>query len=199
MLRYWQNQIKFRTLRHCKTRCNRHFELSNSQKASFYPIYWPLKAENCWLLSLMFLSCSNLGKTRSNLELYATVKPDVTDISNWVTVKKHRPILYIGPLKQKIAAFYRSLTPIPINMSKTDSKIDKHSMINTVPTITFRETYWPENPVKKKIPRKTRWFFNEIDPPLLWVLVGVKCKCPVKTLTKLLHHNNGFTFKYIKF
>ena len=91
-----------------------------------------------------------LGKTRSNLELYATVKPDVTDISNWVTVKKHRSILYIGPLKQKIAAFYRSLTPIPINMSKTDSKIDKHSMINTVPTITFRETYWPENPVKKK-------------------------------------------------
>ena len=135
-----------------------------------------------------------LGKTRSNLELYATVKPDVTDISNWVTVKKHRSILYIGPLKQKIAAFYRSLTPIPINMSKNDSKIDKHSMINTVPTITFRETYWPENPVKKKIPRKTRWFFNEIDPPLLWVLVGVKCKCPVKTLTKLLHYKNVFTF-----
>ena len=51
-LRSWQNQIKFRTLRYCKTRCNRHFELSNGQKASFYPIYWPLKAENCCLLSL---------------------------------------------------------------------------------------------------------------------------------------------------
>ena len=99
-----------------------------------------------------------LGKTRSNLELYATVKPDVTDISNWVTVKKHRSILYIGPLKQKIAAFYRSLTPIPINMSKTDSKIDKHSMINTVQTITFRETYWPENPVKKN-PQKNPLIF----------------------------------------
>ena len=50
-------------------------------------------------------------------------------------------------------------------MSKTDSKIDKHSMINTVPTITFRETYWPENPVKKKSPEKPVDFLMKLILP----------------------------------
>ena len=33
-----------------------------------------------WASVVCGLSSSDLGKTRSNLELYATVKPDVTDI-----------------------------------------------------------------------------------------------------------------------
>jgi hypothetical protein len=47
-------------------------------------------------------------------------------------------------------------------MSKNDSKIDKHSMINTVPTITFRETYWPE---KTQNPRKPVDFLMKLILP----------------------------------